>query len=166
MKYRAVMLAIPGLLLMISGCDGGGASGRVANEDLVYLTIRYDLTQALCGERRALTRIGGDGAIASPKTSDGQFVIPPNRSFILTDIHMAYGNDTTAPREQSFALYNLGAAGEVVIWTGGVVAAPNSSAYYERALSTGIRIAAPAQICVAFSDQQHPPAIVLTGYLQ
>lgn len=82
-------------------------SDRISSDNLVYLTARYDLTQALCGERKGLTRSGGDGAIAAPR---------PARLM--------------------------------------------------SALTTGIAIAGPAQVCVVVTDQVHLPQIVLTGYLQ
>jgi hypothetical protein len=164
MKRRQGSLILTSLLVLL-GCTSG-----ISSDNLVYLTARWDLAQALCGNRKALTRIGGDGAIAGPKTTDGTFTIPAGQSFILTDIHMLMSNGTTGPLEQVMSVYingpSSGAAGETVMWTGSATAAPQSNASYERALTTGIRVAAPAQICVAVSDQQHTPQIVLSGYLQ
>jgi hypothetical protein len=158
---RSVMLM--GLVAFLCG---GCTSDRVSNDNLVYLTARYDLSQTLCGQRKGLTRIGGDGAIAGPKTSDGSFAIPQGQSFILTDIHMFISNRTNNSMEQGLSVYINGASGEVGIWAASAMAGPQTSASYERALTTGIRIAGPAQVCVAISDQEHPPQIVLTGYLQ
>ena len=84
----------------------------------------------------------------------------------MTDIHVVWTNPNANPAQQGVSLYILGLSGEVGLWSMAVSTAPQSIGTYERALSTGIRIASPWQLCTAFSDQQHPPELVVTGYLQ
>ncbi len=65
------------------------------------------------------------------------------------------------------SFYNLSNNnGEVVIWSAMASAAPQSSGFYDRSLTTGIRIQAPAQLCTAISQPAYSPAILVTGYLQ
>jgi hypothetical protein len=159
-RRKRIASAVVGCVtLLIAGCDS-------SDDDVVYLTIQRDFQKTNCGERLSFYRVGGDGAIAGPKDANSNFSIPRGQSFILTDIHMIFSNPTTEALEQQFSIYIMGISGEVVLWSASAIAPPNKTGIYDRALTSGIRIAGPWPVCTAFSDQTHVPTIVLTGYLQ
>jgi hypothetical protein len=146
------------LLGFLAGCGP-------SNDNIVYLRAHLD-GGATCGERLGFSRIGGDGSVAGPKDANGNFTIPSGQSLIVTDVHVAYSNPTANPAQQGVTLYLQGIGGETNLWSMAASAAPQSTGTYDRALTTGLRIASPWQLCTAFTDQQHQPEIVVTGYLQ
>lgn len=149
------------LLAMVSGC------GATSSDNIVYLEAQLDFSKSTCADRLSFYRIGGDGSVAGPKDAMGNFTIPAGQSLIVTDIHIAISNTTANSEQQGVSFYNLSSnSGEVVIWYAGVTAAPQSVGVYDRALTTGIRIEAPAQLCTAITQPAYSPAIVVTGYLQ
>jgi hypothetical protein len=156
---KALSTAIAATTLgLLAGCGP-------SNDNIVYLRAKID-GGATCGDRLGFYRVGGDGSVTGPQDANGNFMIPSGQSLIVTDMHVGYNNPTTNAAQQGVSLYILGTSGEVGLWSMAVTAAPQSIGTYDRALTTGIRIASPWQICTAFSDQQHPPEIVVTGYLQ
>ncbi len=149
------------LLVLVGGC------GATNSDNIVFLEAQLNFQQSTCGQRLSFYRIGGDGSIAGPKDAMGNFTIPSGQSLIVTDIHIAITNTTANPIQQGVSFYNLSNNnGEVVIWSAVASAAPQSDGYYDRSLTTGIRIQAPAQLCTAISQPAYSPAIFVTGYLQ
>jgi hypothetical protein len=149
------------LLAMVGGC------GATTSDNIVYLEAQLNFQKSTCGERLSFYRIGGDGSIAGPKDAMGNFTIPAGQSLIVTDIHIAITNSTANSVQQGVSFYNMSNNnGEVVIWSAVAIAAPQSVGYYDRSLTTGIRIQAPAQLCTAISQPAYSPAILVTGYLQ
>jgi hypothetical protein len=144
-----------------------GGCGATNSDNIVYLKAQLNFQKSTCGERLSFYRIGGDGSVAGPKDAMGNFTIPTGQSLIVTDIHIGISNSTANSIQQSVSFYNLSNNnGEVAIWDGLAVAAPQSVGYYDRSLTTGIRIQAPAQLCTAISQPAYSPAILVTGYLQ
>jgi hypothetical protein len=149
------------LLATVGGC------GATNSDNIVYLEAQLNFQKSTCGERLSFYRIGGDGSIAGPKDAMGNFTVPAGQSLIVTDIHIAISNSTTNAVQQGVSFYNLSNNnGEVVIWSAVASAAPQSAGFYDRSLTTGIRIEAPSQLCTAISQPAYSPAIVVTGYLQ
>jgi hypothetical protein len=156
-RLRAMVACCAALVLAGCGAD---------HENVVNLRIQRDFQKSNCSNRLSFYRLGSDGLIAGPKDANDNFSIPRGQSFVLTDVHLSVENPTTSVIEQRFSLYMDGNAGEVVLWSGAATAEPGKYGIYDRALTTGIRIAGPWPVCTAFSDQAHFPEIVLTGYLQ
>ena len=162
MRAACVSTAALGFAILSGTVAGCGPS----SDNTVYLQAQLNDQQSSCGDRLSFYRVGGDGSIAGPKDANGNFTIPSGQSLIVTDVHIAYTNSTANAAQQQVSLYLAGISGEVGIWSMAASAAPQSLGIYDRTLTTGIRIAAPWQLCTAISDPMHLPEIVVTGYLQ
>jgi hypothetical protein len=149
------------LLAMVGRC------GATNSDNIIYLEAQLNFKKSTCGERLSFYRVGGDGSVAGPKDAMGNFTIPAGQSLIVTDIHIAISNSTANSIQQTVTFYNESSnIGEVTLWSGVAIAPPQSVGYYDRSLTTGIRVQAPAQLCTAISQPAYSPTILVTGYLQ
>jgi hypothetical protein len=155
------------LALLACAALGGCRVTATADDDYVYLRVQHDFSKSSCTNRLSFQRIGADGQVAGPQDANGNFTIPSGRSLVVTDVHVLF-TGAPAAAQQSVSLYiqTTGRGVETPVWFPVVNAPAGGSALYDRALSTGIRVAAGSQVCTAFKDQTHETDVVLTGYLQ